>query len=139
MMFSKCAVAMVMVAFVTSCVSTPPSSCGGASRAGAVLLNIIAADNVWAPPPPRPEVHGASAIQQSYERMYGAYYPRLQGDVATAVANDTRAVVTGHTMGTLVPQMTEVPSTQVHDEYEATLRCERGNWRVARLTWRPVS
>lgn len=118
-----------------------------------MLRAIIAADNardlnrvmtyytndvVWAPPAPRPEMRGLAAIRESYGRMYSAFNPRIDSAIETAVANGQRAVVTGRTSGTLVPQMTDVPARQVNDDFEAILRCERGHWLVARLSWRPA-
>lgn len=119
-----------------------------------MLRNIIAADNardldrvmtyyttdvVWAPPAPRPEMRGFGAIRESYVRMYGEFSPQLEASVETAIASDERAVVTGRTRGALVPRAADAPATQVNDNYEAILRCERGHWRVARLSWRPAS
>jgi uncharacterized protein (TIGR02246 family) len=138
---------------LAGCVSTPPMPCGDAREAGGVLREIIAADNardldrvltyytddvVWAPPAPRPEMRGLAAIRESYVHMYSVFNPRLEASVETAVANGRRAVVAGRTTGTLVPQMTDVPSTQVNDAYQAILRCQGGHWRVARLDWGPA-
>jgi ketosteroid isomerase-like protein len=139
---------------LAGCVSAPAPSCGDAASAGAVLGDIIAADNardieramsfytedvVWAPPAPRPEMRGARAVRESYERMYSAFNPRLEAAVETAVANGASAVVTGRTSGTLVPQMTDAASVQVNDHFEARLRCVGGHWRVSRLAWRPAT
>jgi len=119
-----------------------------------VLRDIITADNarnldrvmtyytddvVWAPPAPRAEMVGLSAIRESYVRMYGTFSPQLEASVETAITSGSRAVVTGRTRGALIPRTADAPATQVNDSYEAILRCERGHWRVARLAWRPAS
>ena len=118
-----------------------------------MLRHIIAADNardldrvmtyyttdvVWAPPAPRSEMSGFGAIRESYSRMYGEFSPQLEASVETAITSGERAVVTGRTRGALVPRSADAPATQINDNYEAILRCERGHWRVARLSWRPA-
>jgi ketosteroid isomerase-like protein len=128
-------------------------SCGDAAQASAVLRDIIAADNardlgrvmayytddvVWAPPAPRPEMLGLSTIRESYVRMYGAFDPRLEASVETAITSGPRAVVTGRTRGVLVPRTADTPATQINDSYQAILRCEGEHWRVSRLSWQPA-
>jgi ketosteroid isomerase-like protein len=140
--------AAILAALAISCTGEPSRTCGAVGTAGAVMRDIVAADDsrdiervmtdytddaVWVQTPPAPSLHSSREIRQNYRRMYGAFNPSLSIVVDAAEARKDAVIVTGRTTGTLSPQMTEVPARQVDDRFEATLRCDRGRWRVARM------
>lgn len=122
--------------------------CGGALEAKHTLERIIAADNtrdleaalshyttdvVWSPPAGR-EVIGRGAIRDSYLQMYAAYEPALSIAIVEAVADGHLAMVRGTTRGELKGKNGNVV---VHDRFIAQLRCDHGDWYVARMMWGP--
>jgi uncharacterized protein (TIGR02246 family) len=124
-------------------------SAGCIAPPGDTLRRIIEADNerdlraavseyapdvVWLPPGRAPVV-GADAVRDSYEKMYANYSPALSLSIDETMADGDLAVVRGTTVGALTPPTGE--PLRVHDQYLAVLRCESGNWLVARMIWAP--
>lgn len=99
-------------------------------------LDGYTSDIVWLPPA-RPPLVGIDAVRDSYEKMYSLYKPSLSIDIDETIIGERLAMVRGATRGDLTPN--DGPAIAVHDTFLAVLKCERGDWRVARMMWGPAA
>jgi uncharacterized protein (TIGR02246 family) len=89
-------------------------------------------------PPQGAEIRGRDAVRGHYATIFAAVRPELRVEHLETTRAGGDLVDRGRTLGSVVP-LDGAPRKAVDDEYEATLRREDGDWRVAILRWRPRS
>ena len=89
-------------------------------------------------PPSGDLARGRKAVRARYAALFADWRPELRVEHRETRVDGATARDRGRTLGTLHATAGNAIKP-VDDEYEAELRLEGDRWRVARLSWRPVT